>query len=96
MAHLLEVKGEARHLSDLFYFFRGECVKSDALVMCCQDFLLKSEMQRKGCRGQEGTGSPVPRGVTGPSGLDERCLNTHCGTKLLHTVTFRFFSIVCL
>lgn len=70
MAHLMEAKGEARHLSDLFYFFRGECVRGDALVMCCQDFLLKPEMQRKGCRGQEVTGSPVPRGVMGLSGLD--------------------------
>lgn len=34
MAHLMEVKEEARHWSDLFCFFRGECVKGDALVMC--------------------------------------------------------------
>lgn len=32
MAHLMGVKGEARHWCEQFCFFRDECVKGDALV----------------------------------------------------------------
>lgn len=45
MAHQMEVKGEASHWSDLFCFFRDECVQGDALVMCTRISSWKSEMQ---------------------------------------------------
>lgn len=66
MAHLMEVKGEARHLSDPFYFFRAECVKGDALVMCCQDFLLEVRNAKEGLQWAGGDGLTCSQGCRGP------------------------------
>lgn len=97
MAHLMAVKGEARHWSDLFCFFRDECVKCGVLVMSYQDFLLAVRNAKEVLQWAGGDLFTCPQGCHGP--LWVRLIlsqHSHCGIKLLHTVTFGFFSIVCL
>lgn len=96
MAHLMEVNGEVRHWSDLFCSFRDECVKGDALVMSHQNFLLEVRTA-KVLQWAGGDSLTSSQGCHGPLWVTlTLSQHSHCGTKLLHTVTFGFFSIVCL
>lgn len=85
-AHLMEVRGQARHRSDLFCFFRDECVKCDVLVMCNQNFLLEVRNAKEVLQWAGGDSFTCSQGCHGPL-LVRLTLSqhSHCGTKLLHT-----------